>query len=308
MLVSQRRIVRHVKTLFVSDVHLGAVHAQSEAFSDYLEGVEPESLYIVGDFIDGWKLKSGFHWQPVCSTILTQLSKMLGRGSRIYYTPGNHDSFLRSDSFVSSLGGQFAGIEIADEFLFDSIAGQRLLVTHGDLFDSVECGAQWLSKLSSSLYDPLLSINALASRACGVSDRSPYAFCARVKKKVKQGVRFISGFEERVLTHAKSQRCSGAICGHIHAPAIVQRDDMTYFNTGDWVENCTALIEYHDGRIDLDYYYGRDEPAPARSEALIDATEAIADPISTSRSEELQEPCCIAWNSRRHEQIGVQNQ
>lgn len=264
MLAPQGRLVRHVRTAFVSDVHLGATHAQPDAFLEYLNQLHPESLYIVGDFIDGWKLRSGFRWEPVCSRILTRLTQLQSLGTRLFYTPGNHDSFLRSDSFVRSLDGRFAGVEIADEFQFTSADGQRFLVTHGDLFDVVECGAQWLSRLSSSIYDPLLSMNRLTSRLLKRHDRSPYAFCAKLKKRVKQGVRFISGFEDRLLEHARTNRCDGVICGHIHTPAIVHRRGMTYCNTGDWVENCTALVESHDGSLSLDYYYSSDaESAPA---------------------------------------------
>lgn len=258
MLAPQGRLVRHVRTAFVSDVHLGATHAQPEAFLDYLTGIQPETLYIVGDFIDGWKIRSGIRWHPACSQILARLAELIDTGTCIFYTPGNHDAFLRTDSFISSLDGRFAGVQIADEFLFESVSGQRFLVTHGDHFDSVETGAQWLSKFSSSIYDPLLALNRILSRLKGKSNSSPYAFCAKVKKKVKQGVRFLSGFEDRLLDHARSQDCTGVICGHIHTPAILKRDGMTYCNTGDWVENCTGLVEYHDGHLSLDYYYPAD--------------------------------------------------
>lgn len=258
MPVSQGRVHRHIRAAFVSDLHLGARHSQPEAFLTWLETVQPDSLYLVGDIIDGWQLRRGFRWPPVCSDVLTRLSELVRHGTRVFYTPGNHDSFLRSDNFIRSLSRHLYGIQIADEFHYETADGRRLMVTHGDLFDSVETGAQWLSKLTTVIYDPLLGTNRLLSRIRCRDDRSPYAMCARIKKRVKQMVRFISHYEERLLHHARQHDCDGVICGHVHTPSIVRHGTLTYYNTGDWVENCTALVESHDGQFSLEYYYSGD--------------------------------------------------
>lgn len=270
MRANQGRTTNPVRTIFVSDVHLGCRHSQAQAFLGFLERHQPEQLYIVGDFIDGWKLKRGWRWSPVYSQILQRLTDLAMLGTQVFYAPGNHDAFLRDDSFIKSLGGRFNFVEIADEFVFKSVQGQRLLVTHGDLFDSVESKAQWLSQLSTVFYDALLSTNRLLSRMRGDCDRSPYALCARLKHRVKTGIRFISGFEELLIERAEELGCSGVVCGHIHTPSIVPYGAMTYYNTGDWVENCTALVERCDGSLELEWHYRGDREQNARVTAQSD--------------------------------------
>lgn len=251
---------RRVRAVFVSDIHLGCRHAQGAAFLAFLESVEPRQLYLVGDFIDGWKLRRRWRWDPVYSRILLRLSEMAHGGTRLFFTPGNHDDFLREPILREVVSRGL--VRIRDEFVHSLADGRRFLVLHGDRFDTVECGAKWLSVVATIAYDGLLTANGLFSRIGRIfsrRDRSDgvrrsFALGAAVKRSVKRIVTYISRFESRLIDHAVSQQCAGIICGHIHSPALVQRNNMTYCNTGDWVENCTALVEHESGRLELFAY------------------------------------------------------
>ena len=246
----------HVRTLLVSDVHLGCKHARTDAFLEFFQSYLPERLYLVGDFFDAWKINSGWHWPEHCDGIVSHLVALVNQGTEVLYTPGNHDSFLRRSSFRSFLPASFPDVRIADEFVFETVNGWRFLVTHGDLFDFFETKAQWVSKGSSWFYDSCLSLNRWIQRRFLHADRNPYAACALIKGRVKRGVKFISRYEHKIMRHALEKECDGVICGHIHTPTIKQSDSVLYCNTGDWVENCTGLVEHCDGTMELVSRYG----------------------------------------------------
>ncbi|MCA9028261.1 MAG: UDP-2,3-diacylglucosamine diphosphatase [Planctomycetaceae bacterium] len=247
-----------VRTLFISDAHLGNKHAQPRPLLEFLERYTPESLYIVGDFIDGWQLKRSFHWLPEYNGLLTRLAELSESGTDIIYLPGNHDEFLRCESLRKLIAAAMPFARFVDEDVFETADQRRFLVTHGDRFDVVERSAQWLSKSVAGIYNALLSCNWYWSRARRRTTMSPYQACAFIKDQVKGVVRFLSSFENALLQHARHHNCEGVICGHIHSPAILTRNGMTYCNTGDWVENCTALIEWPDGTLQLKYFYPDD--------------------------------------------------
>jgi len=233
-----------VRTLFVSDIHLGCRHSQAAALVDLLDRFEPEQLYLVGDFIDGWKLKNRWRWRPEYDAVLQRLMALKRRGARLCYTPGNHDNFLRG--FLSNFGV----VDIQDRFVHVAADGRRFVVTHGDQFDRIEQNNQWLSLVASYAYDVLLTANWLGNRLRG-KKHNPYAFCAAVKGRVKRLMSHVSDFEAQLIQSARDEGCDGIICGHIHVPRIAQLDGVAYLNTGDWVENCSALVEYEDGGFDL---------------------------------------------------------
>jgi len=212
-------------------------------------------VYLVGDFIDAWKCNRGWHWSAECDEIVAHLEGLIRGGTEIFYVPGNHDSFLRNASFLRLVPQVFSQIKIADEFVFETRGGWRFLVTHGDLFDWFETQAQWISKATAGIYDAILSLNRLWNRHLGRHDANPYGACAVIKDRVKRGVRFISKFEATIMQHAHRRQCEGVICGHIHTPDIIHRGGLLYCNTGDWVENCTGLVEHHDGTIRLESTY-----------------------------------------------------
>ncbi|WP_182867554.1 UDP-2,3-diacylglucosamine diphosphatase [Rhodopirellula sp. JC639] len=245
-----------VRTLLVSDVHLGCKHARTEEFLEFLQGYRPEKLFLVGDFFDAWKINSGWHWTEPCDRIIRHLVDLVQQGTQLHYTPGNHDSFLREASFRSVMPAGFPDVSIADEFIFETLHGWRFLVTHGDLFDFFETKAQWISKGSSSFYDACLSFNRWIKNRFLAHDRNPYGACAVIKGRVKRGVKFISRYENKIMHHASQKDCDGVICGHIHTPVMKRSESVLYCNTGDWVENCTGLVECHNGDLQLVSRYG----------------------------------------------------
>ncbi|QDU25983.1 UDP-2,3-diacylglucosamine hydrolase [Anatilimnocola aggregata] len=240
-----RQARRRVRSIFLSDLHLGCRYSRAGELLALLDRHEPEYLYLVGDIIDGWRLKRRWHWQPEYSQLLQRIIELASRGVQIRYTPGNHDAFLRP--FVNDFGF----VEIADEFIHETATGQRLLVLHGDQFDTVEIRAQWLSVLGSVAYDTLLFAASGISRMQKLLGYEPTDLTGNLKRRVKQAVRFVSNFEERLARHARETGCDGVVCGHVHTPTAMQLHEVRYFNTGDWVENRSALIEYTDASLEI---------------------------------------------------------
>lgn len=245
-----------VRTLFISDVHLGSRHSQCDKLAHFLRQFRPESVYLVGDIIDGWLLQRRFRWNKACSDLLQLLMDWADDGTRLHYCPGNHDEFWRHDPFVLELGRRLGVVDIRDEFVFTTIDNRRFLVTHGDQFDFFERSAQWVSAGLAKFYDICLSLNWWCHRLLGGRRQSsPYRLCANGKRHVKRFVKFLSSFESRLFEHVRQRRCEGIICGHLHTPTIVEVAGLTYCNTGDWVEHCTALVEHVDGTLELMSYH-----------------------------------------------------
>ncbi len=236
---------RRLRTLFVSDVHLGCRYSQAEEFLAFLEGIEVERLYLVGDFIDGWRLKRRWHWQAVYVRIFQRLVQLATQGTRICYAPGNHDEFLRDYLH------DFGFVTVADQFVHRTADGRRFVVIHGDKFDDVERRAKWLSVIGAYGYDSLVHANGLVNWVRSGLRLADCRFSTRVKIWAKQAVRFVSDFEDRLVCHAKELHCDGVICGHIHVPRLDRYRGIVYCNTGDWVEHCSALVEYESGELEL---------------------------------------------------------
>ena len=290
--------MQKVRTLFVSDIHLGCRFAQPENFLSYLESVEPETIYILGDFLDGWKLKSSWFWKPVYTRIINRLLTLARNGTRLYYTPGNHDAFLRCSEVQKMVRETGVNIQVADEFIFEACNGKRFLLTHGDKFDVIEMNYQWLSVATGVIYEPLLFANWVLSKCYQRKPRSPYGACAVIKDRVKAAVRFISSFESRLYAQARRRGCDGIVCGHIHSPGMIEEDSITYLNTGDWVENCTALVEYEDGAMVLESFFSHIAPIPVLP-APADLSETQIPEIPLIPSEEtapaeLPQPVAVA--------------
>ena len=260
MEIDPNRYERKVRTLFVSDVHLGCRHAQTEQFLAYLRSVLPEQLYLLGDFLDGWKLRSKWNWSRTNSAILARLVEMTECGTELYYTPGNHDDFLRDPLLKDLLSRSGIPVRISDEFVHETIDGRRFVLLHGDQFDSIECRHQWLSHLLSVAYEPLLAAERMY-QDLSRQGRRPYSVCSRVKHRAKSLARFFSRFEERLCEHVARRQCDGLICGHIHTPTILHLKKFTYINTGDWVENCTAVVETFDGQMMIEPFYAMRQEA-----------------------------------------------
>jgi len=233
-----------VRAVFVSDVHLGSKHSQADSLLELLNEYHPEHLYVVGDFIDGWKLKRRWRWRASYDGVFKRMLKLKAAGTQIHYAPGNHDAFLRD--YLADYGV----LEMRDRFVHVAADGRRFLVMHGDQFDKVEQSMQWLSLVGTYAYDLMLSTNYWINYARG-KRYNRYAFSGMIKRRIKGLIRRVSQFESQLVEAAAEERCFGIICGHIHAPRILLLDNLAYINTGDWVENCTALVELGDGTLHL---------------------------------------------------------
>jgi len=245
-----------VRSLFISDVHLGCRFARAEELFAFLGRVQPDRLYLVGDIIDGWKLKRSFHWTDTSSFIIRRILGMLKRGTRIVYVTGNHDEFLRT--FAPQA---FGHMELVDMCVHVTVDGRRLLVIHGDFFDHLTKHAAWIYHLGDRAYTLALHLNKwmnITRRSLGY----PYwSFSSLLKSKVKRAVNFINDFEQFVARYTRKKGCCGVICGHIHVPAIRRIDGIDYVNCGDWIEHCTAVVEHLDGRMELvDHTWLADQP------------------------------------------------
>lgn len=244
--------ILRVRTMFISDIHLGTRGCQAEALLDFLRVYDADTIYLVGDIVDGWRLRARWHWPQGHNDVVQKLLRKVRKGARIIYLPGNHDEFLRDYT-----GTTFGGIEILERVVHVTASGQRLLVLHGDQFDMVVRHAKWMATLGDGAYTLALGINTwlnLVRRKLGF----PYwSLSGWAKAKVKNAVNFIGRFEEVLVGEARRSKVDGIICGHIHAAALHSQYGIRYANTGDWVESCTGLVEHFDGEIELVHWAER---------------------------------------------------
>lgn len=239
-------MVQALKTLFISDVHLGTRDCKAKELLDFLKNYEAETIYLIGDIVDGWRLKSAWYWPQAHNDVVQKVLRHARKGTRVIYVPGNHDEFLRD-----YVGSNFGGIEVVEEVVHEMVDGRRMLILHGDKFDAVVRNIKWLAVLGDWAYDFAIYLNrpiSFVRRRFGLSD---WSFSAYAKKKVKKAVSFISCFEETVVTDAARHGVDAVMCGHIHQPVIRQMGLIQYFNTGDWVESCSGILEHLDGSFEL---------------------------------------------------------
>jgi UDP-2,3-diacylglucosamine pyrophosphatase LpxH len=237
---------RHFRTLFLSDIHLGTRGCQAELLLDFMRMHDAETIYLVGDIVDGWRLKRSWYWPQAHNDVVQKFLRKSRKGSRIVYLPGNHDEALRG-----YLGTHFGGIEVTDSCIHETADGRRLLVIHGDQFDVVVRHARWLAHLGDWAYTAALGINTVVNRVRRGLGFDYWSLSAWAKLKVKNAVSFIGAFEQALTVEARRSGAEGVVCGHIHHAAMHDRGGITYVNTGDWVESCTAVAEHHDGRLEI---------------------------------------------------------
>lgn len=262
--MAQDNDVVRVRTLFLSDLHLGTKGCQARALLNFLRVYDADTIYLVGDIVDGWRLKTGWYWPQAHNDVVQKLLRKVRKGTRLIYIPGNHDEFLRDYTGVT-----LGGVELADRALHEAADGRRYLVIHGDQFDLVVRHARWLALLGDGAYSAALFVNThlnVARRRLGLTY---WSLSAWAKMKVKNAVNYISRFEEFLAAEATRQEADGVICGHIHHAAMHERFGVTYVNTGDWVESCTAIVEHYDGTLQLIRWNERPDAQPAMPQAPI---------------------------------------
>jgi UDP-2,3-diacylglucosamine pyrophosphatase LpxH len=236
----------HYRTLWISDIHLGTPGCQAHALLDFLKSTECDTLYLVGDIIDGWQLRRGWYWPQAHNDVVQKLLRKVRKGTRVVFVPGNHDEFARK-----YLGHSFGGIEVVEDCVHQTADGRRLWVTHGDLFDGVIQCAKWLAYVGDSLYEFTLKLNRYLNHLRAKFGLPYWSLSKYLKLKVKRAVSYVSDFEAAVAREARKRGVHGVVCGHIHHAELREIDGVLYANDGDWVESLTALAEHADGRLEL---------------------------------------------------------
>jgi UDP-2,3-diacylglucosamine pyrophosphatase LpxH len=253
------------RSVWISDLHLGTPGCQAAALLDFLKTVECETLFLVGDIIDGWQLGRTWYWPQSHNDVVQKLLRKARKGTRVIFVPGNHDEFARR--YVEH---SFGGVEVVEEWIHETADGRTLWVTHGDLFDGVIQCAKWLAHVGDSLYEITLRLNRHLN-GCRARLGLPYWSLSKyLKHKVKRAVSYVSDFEVAVAREARRRGVHGVVCGHIHHAEIREIDGVLYCNDGDWVESLTALVEHADGRLEL-----LDWSAGARDRARAPAAQTL---------------------------------
>ena len=247
------------RTVFISDVHLGTRGCQAGLLLEFLEQLDCERLYLIGDILDGWKLRSGWSWPDTHTEVVQKVLAMARAGVDVVYVPGNHDDRLRE-----FCGVHLGGIVVARDAVHQGADGRRYLVTHGDEFDGIVSHAKWLAFLGDYAYRALLAAN---TRWNGLRHRlglGYWSLSAYVKRRVKTAACFIDDFERALSDEARRRGVDGVICGHIHHAEMRDIDGVLYVNDGDWVESCTAAVERRDGKLELVHWTTRRQAAAGR--------------------------------------------
>ncbi|MBB5203874.1 UDP-2,3-diacylglucosamine pyrophosphatase LpxH [Inhella inkyongensis] len=235
-----------MRTVWISDLHLGTPGCQAGALLDFLKRVDCDTLYLVGDIIDGWQLRRQWYWPQQHNDVVQKLLRKVRKGTRVVFVPGNHDEFARR-----YLGHSFGGIEVQEEAIHILADGRRLWVTHGDRFDGVVQCARWLAHLGDWAYTRVLSWNHWLNSARARLGLPYWSLSRYLKLKVKRAVAYVDDFEVAVAREAKARGLDGVVCGHIHHAELRQVEGVLYANDGDWVESLTALAEHPDGRLEI---------------------------------------------------------
>jgi len=253
------------RSIFISDLHLGTPGCQAAALLDFMKSNSSDYLYLVGDIVDGWQLRRRWFWPELHNDVVQKLLRRARKGCHIVYVPGNHDEFARG-----FFGHHFGGIEVVDDAVHLTADGKSLWVTHGDRFDGVIQCAKWLAYLGDNLYELTLRLNRHLNNLRNRFGLRYWSLSAYLKNKVKKAVMYVTDFEEAVASEARQRGHHGVVCGHIHRAEMREINGILYCNDGDWVESCSALVEHHNGHLELVYWVT--EPLQARMELPVAAT------------------------------------
>jgi UDP-2,3-diacylglucosamine pyrophosphatase LpxH len=250
------------RTIWISDIHLGTRGCKAEFLLDFLKHTESETLYLVGDIVDGWRLRRSWYWAQTHNDVIQKILRKARKGTKVIYVPGNHDEALRDYE-----GLVLGGIQVLGEHIHETADGRKLLVLHGDAFDGVVKYAKWLALLGDWAYNLCLALNHWYNHVRRRLGYPYWSLSAYLKNKVKNAVEYISNYEEAVATEARKRGADGVVCGHIHKAEMRLMDGVLYCNDGDWVESCTALIEHPSGQLEILHW------AERRKLALLSAAE-----------------------------------
>ncbi|HLA74040.1 MAG TPA: UDP-2,3-diacylglucosamine diphosphatase [Steroidobacteraceae bacterium] len=235
-----------LRSVFVSDVHLGSRDSRASELLEFLGGIEVDYLFLVGDIIDLWSLRRNFYWPQEHNEVVRAILDMARSGTKVIYVPGNHDQEMRE-----FCGSVFGNLEIRRKYVHATAAGRELLVMHGDEFDtSVKC-SRWLAWFGAHAYEFTLRINRYVNVCRRLLGLPYWSFATYLKLRLKNAVRYVAAFEVAAAQAARQRGLDGIVCGHIHRAGVTDIDGVLYCNDGDWVESCTALVEDNSGKLSL---------------------------------------------------------
>ncbi len=253
-----------VRSIFLSDIHLGTRGCQADGLIAFLRDYEAEHLFLLGDIIDFWSMSRSIHWTEAQNTVVQKVLRRARHGEKVMLIPGNHDEALRE-----YIGASFGDIHIKAEHIHETADGRHLLLLHGDEFDQVTRHHRWIAILGDIGYNLLVRFNGTLSwirrtlRIAGYWSLAGYA-----KRRVKRAISFIFDFEEILIRTVRERKLDGIVCGHIHSAALRETDGVLYINCGDWVDSCTAIVEHPDGRLELiEWHQASARILPLRSAA-----------------------------------------
>ncbi|MEY4399596.1 MAG: hypothetical protein RLZZ539_925 [Pseudomonadota bacterium] len=238
--------MKHYRAIWISDVHLGTPGCQAKFLLDFLKHNESDTLYLVGDIIDGWRLKKSIYWPQSHNDVVQKILRKARKGTEVVYVPGNHDESIRQ-----FLGLSFGEIKVVPEAIHTTADGRKLWITHGDLFDGVMQYAKWLAYVGDNLYSLILYFNRYLNLLRVRMGMQYWSLSQYLKHQVKNAVSYIADFEMIMAREARLRGCQGVVCGHIHKAEIRMIDNLLYCNDGDWVESLTALVETHEGELKI---------------------------------------------------------
>jgi len=275
-------MITHVRSLFLSDIHLGTRACQAEQLLEFLKAYEAQHLFLIGDILDFWAMKRrGIYWSNAQNTVVQKILKRARHHTQVIFIPGNHDEAVREHAGIS-----FGNIRVLNDYEHIAADGQRYLLLHGDEFDQVTRYHRWIAVLGDHAYALLVRLNIALSwwrRTLGVPGY--WSLAGYAKRKVKSAVSFIFDFEASVARHARERGMAGVICGHIHAAAIREVDGVKYMNCGDWVDSCTAIVEHFDGRMELVAWGSEHRRPQVTEQAAADVPESTDRPAAEATTE-----------------------
>lgn len=262
------KVMANYRAGWVSDIHLGTRGSKALHFLDFLKSNEFETLYLVGDIIDIWALRRGIYWPQEHNDVIQKILRAGRKGTRLIYIPGNHDEF------VDGFDGKYGAVTIQKHAIHTTAAGERILVIHGHELDTVVQNMGWLAHVGDIGYKLLMHANGLVNFLRRRFGMGYWSLSAYVKNEVKNVVSFIGKFEEAVVRYAQDYQVDSVLCGHIHRAANHTIENTHYYNSGDWVESCTAIVEHMDGRMELLEFPPYERPAKTSSAETIRRDEA----------------------------------
>ncbi len=282
--------MEHYRAIWISDVHLGTPGCQAKFLLDFLKHNESDTLYLVGDIIDGWRLKKSIYWPQSHNDVVQKILRKARKGTEVVYVPGNHDESIRQ-----FLGLSFGEIKVVPEAIHTTADGRKLWITHGDLFDGVMQYAKWLAYVGDNLYSLILYFNRYLNLLRVRMGMQYWSLSQYLKHQVKNAVSYIADFEMIMAREARLRGCQGVVCGHIHKAEIRMIDNLLYCNDGDWVESLTALVETHEGELKIVHWPRILDDKPVIEEVMVEQIN-----LSISFPSRASAPALMAHSTTTH--------